>query len=54
MLIKILFLSDSDETEIRLPLYSLSQHFGIYLVVFALKFFYSWAWVRDDVKSSMP
>ena len=31
----------------------LSQHFGLHLVVFALKWsFYSWAQVRGDVKSS--
>ena len=29
----------------------LSQHFRIYLVALALKFFYLWAWVNDDVKS---
>ena len=29
----------SDEIEIRLPFYDLSQHFGIYLAVFSLKLF---------------
>ena len=29
----------------------LSRHFRMYLVVFALKFFNSWSWVRRDVKS---
>ena len=30
---------DSDETEIRLPFADLSQHFRMYFLVFALKFF---------------
>ena len=30
---------DTDETEIRLIFTDLSQHFEIYLVVFALRFF---------------
>ena len=29
----------------------LSQHFRMYLVVFALKFFNSWSWARGDIKS---
>ena len=29
----------------------LSRHFRIYLVVSTLKFFYSWSWVRGDLKS---
>ena len=29
----------------------LFQHFRIYLVVFALKFFYSWAWLRGGAKT---
>ena len=48
---KINFLCDSDETEIRLPFYSLSQLFGIYLVVFALMFFIQRHGVRSGSKS---
>ena len=36
---KMNFLYDSNKTEIRLPFTDLSQHFGRYLVVFAIKFF---------------
>ena len=34
-----------------LPFTDLSQHFRMYLVVVALKYFNSWSWVRGDGKS---
>ena len=49
MLIKRWIFDDPDEIEFSLFLLDLSQYFGIYLVAFALTFFYSW--VRGDLKS---
>ena len=42
---------DSMKLRVDFVLKDLSQHFGIYWVVFALNFFYSSAWVRGDLKS---
>ena len=48
MLIKRQIFYDSDEID---PLFAdLSQHFGIYLVVFAIKFFIHRPGVRGDLK----
>ena len=41
------------ETDIRLPFYiytDLSQHFRIYLMVFAVKYFIHWHGIKGDVK----
>ena len=53
MLMKRSFVYHSDEIEIRLPFYrSFSTFWNIFDGLCA-KVFYSWAWVRSDLKSSV-
>ena len=51
MFIKRLIFYDPDETEIRLPFYiSFSTLWNIFGGLWT-QVFYSWAWVRGDIKS---
>ena len=53
MFIKGLIFYDSDETKIRLPFYRCFSTFWNIFGGLCTQVFYSWAWVRGDVKSSV-
>ena len=53
MLIKRRIFYESDGTEIRLPFYRFFSTFWNRFAGLCTQVFYSWGWVRGDVKSSV-